>query len=207
MDGIGRQTGRSGFRPKVGRSSPRSTNSPSTCIPRRERNRNPDILNSRPETGARFTRRVPQKCGTSGLLGKICARKPRNLGLFAGDSDIAQLPRLRGWGGRIRTSVWRNQNPLPYRLATPQLPAKDPRVRGAADHNWRAPCPQPCRHAARQSLRSATSSIRCVMPLVRTRLARGRVGRMFSCKFRKFVRVQMPSAVSSASLSARSAYF
>ena len=28
--------------------------------------------------------------------------------------------RMRGWGGRIRTSVWRNQNPLPYRLATPQ---------------------------------------------------------------------------------------
>jgi hypothetical protein len=26
-----------------------------------------------------------------------------------------------GWGGRIRTSVWRDQNPLPYRLATPQL--------------------------------------------------------------------------------------
>ena len=24
-----------------------------------------------------------------------------------------------GWGGRIRTSAWRNQNPLPYRLATP----------------------------------------------------------------------------------------
>src|SRR4249920_559985 len=27
---------------------------------------------------------------------------------------------LNGWGGRIRTSVWRDQNPLPYRLATPQ---------------------------------------------------------------------------------------
>jgi hypothetical protein len=27
---------------------------------------------------------------------------------------------LPGWGGRIRTSAWRNQNPLPYRLATPQ---------------------------------------------------------------------------------------
>ena len=26
---------------------------------------------------------------------------------------------LSGWGGRIRTSVWRDQNPLPYRLATP----------------------------------------------------------------------------------------
>src|SRR5579872_544149 len=25
-----------------------------------------------------------------------------------------------GWGGRIRTSEWRNQNPLPYHLATPQ---------------------------------------------------------------------------------------
>src|SRR5271169_2988802 len=22
-----------------------------------------------------------------------------------------RIPRLRGWGGRIRTSVWRNQNP------------------------------------------------------------------------------------------------
>ena len=29
-----------------------------------------------------------------------------------------------GWGGRDRTSEWRNQNPLPYRLATPH-----PRVR------------------------------------------------------------------------------
>ena len=28
-----------------------------------------------------------------------------------------------GWGGRDRTSEWRNQNPLPYRLATPQLAA------------------------------------------------------------------------------------
>src|SRR6266851_9060607 len=27
--------------------------------------------------------------------------------------------RFSGWGGRIRTSVWRNQNPLPYHLATP----------------------------------------------------------------------------------------
>src|ERR1700761_5444378 len=27
---------------------------------------------------------------------------------------------LAGWGGRIRTSEWRNQNPLPYHLATPQ---------------------------------------------------------------------------------------
>src|ERR1700691_5045361 len=29
-------------------------------------------------------------------------------------------PAFFGWGGRIRTSVWWNQNPLPYHLATPQ---------------------------------------------------------------------------------------
>ena len=28
--------------------------------------------------------------------------------------------RLRGWGAWIRTREWRNQNPLPYHLATPQ---------------------------------------------------------------------------------------
>src|SRR5882762_2995814 len=33
-----------------------------------------------------------------------------------------------GWGGRIRTSVWRDQNPLPYRLATPQLVINDQRL-------------------------------------------------------------------------------
>ncbi len=25
-----------------------------------------------------------------------------------------------GWGGRIRTYVWQDQNPLPYHIATPQ---------------------------------------------------------------------------------------
>ena len=30
---------------------------------------------------------------------------------------------LSGWGGRTRTSEWRNQNPLPYHLATPHQAA------------------------------------------------------------------------------------
>ena len=30
------------------------------------------------------------------------------------------LAAIDGWGGRDRTSVCRNQNPVPYRLATPQ---------------------------------------------------------------------------------------
>ena len=30
------------------------------------------------------------------------------------------MPGNAGWGGRVRTSAWRNQNPLPYHLATSQ---------------------------------------------------------------------------------------
>src|SRR6185312_5488780 len=31
------------------------------------------------------------------------------------------LNRILGWGARDRTWEWRDQNPLPYRLATPQI--------------------------------------------------------------------------------------
>jgi hypothetical protein len=37
---------------------------------------------------------------------------------FANASE--QLRTGFGWGARIRTWEWRNQNPLPYHLATPQ---------------------------------------------------------------------------------------
>ena len=38
-----------------------------------------------------------------------------------GSNGVAPLVSVRlGWGGRNRTYVWRDQNPLPYRLATPQ---------------------------------------------------------------------------------------
>jgi hypothetical protein len=46
-----------------------------------------------------------------------------------------------GWGGRIRTSVWRNQNPLPYHLATPHgrtygpiIPCNPSYIRLSATH-------------------------------------------------------------------------
>jgi hypothetical protein len=39
---------------------------------------------------------------------------------------------VAGWGGRNRTSEWRNQNPLPYRLATPQYPSE----RAAPNHEF-----------------------------------------------------------------------
>jgi hypothetical protein len=47
----------------------------------------------------------------------------RQLFQFARSARDRKRPilwRKTGWGGRDRTSVWRNQNPLPYRLATPQ---------------------------------------------------------------------------------------
>src|SRR3954468_15089068 len=34
--------------------------------------------------------------------------------------EVSPEAGMGGWGGRDRTSEWRNQNPLPYRLATPQ---------------------------------------------------------------------------------------
>ena len=60
-------------------------------------------------------------------------------------------------------------------------------------------------HHAHSFLR-ATSSIRWLAPLVRRRSARGRVGRIFSCRLTRLMRRQIDRAVASASTSSRSAY-
>ena len=39
---------------------------------------------------------------------------------YEGNKDGGALAGRAGWGARIRTWEWRNQNPLPYHLATPQ---------------------------------------------------------------------------------------
>src|SRR4051812_2043765 len=44
------------------------------------------------------------------------------------DAALARRP-VAGWGARIRTWEWRNQNPLPYHLATPH--------RGDMSEKWR----------------------------------------------------------------------
>ncbi len=46
-----------------------------------------------------------------------------------------------GWGGRNRTFAWRNQNPLPYRLATPQRHLRPP---GGEEQSGFAKSPQQC---------------------------------------------------------------
>src|SRR3984893_6153075 len=42
---------------------------------------------------------------------------PPNAGLSRLIGRSRRMSGLVGWGGRDRTSEWRNQNPLPYRLA------------------------------------------------------------------------------------------
>jgi hypothetical protein len=43
-----------------------------------------------------------------------------NVGGFPTPGNHTAETGLAGWGARIRTWEWRNQNPLPYHLATPQ---------------------------------------------------------------------------------------
>ena len=47
-------------------------------------------------------------------------KSPQIGGKKASLKKYCNVNRLIGWGGRTRTSEWRNQNPLPYHLATPQ---------------------------------------------------------------------------------------
>ena len=48
------------------------------------------------------------------------AKCPVFAGLFARSVEENRETGLVGWGAWIRTRGWRNQNPLPYHLATPQ---------------------------------------------------------------------------------------
>jgi hypothetical protein len=166
--------------------------------------KNPEIQNSALETGAPKGPKpafLPESPISAVYFG---AQTPGNTGTFPHADTVSED---RDWGAgaggfeppyggiKIRClTAWRRPNFC-----------RGGTSRSAPDHNWRASSPQPRERPAIYSLRKATSSIRCVMPLVKTRLARGRVGRMFSLRLRRFVRVQMPSAVSSASLSERSA--
>ncbi len=54
-------------------------------------------------------------------------QSPGNARGFRSGAGRSQKWEMLGWGGRIRTSEWRNQNPLPYHLATPQQAASRPK--------------------------------------------------------------------------------
>ena len=74
---------------------------------------------------------------------------------------------LYGWGGRIRTSEWRDQNPLPYHLATPQRPNSSSSGRfvqqgdcPARARRTRATCPAPAPRRAPRPPRARISRTR-----------------------------------------------
>jgi hypothetical protein len=98
----------------------------------------------RAETGARNprpkdgnARNCPQRLAPASLTrGKIND--------FHRPGKISQETELRGWGGRIRTSAWRNQNPL-LSAANQSLSLKDAVNPASANQN-------PLLSAANQSL-------------------------------------------------------
>jgi hypothetical protein len=67
------------------------------------------------------------------LLRRRCGLTGRNVGTIGKCHDSRPETGLVGWGGRDRTSACRNQNPVPYRLATPQQGPPDGglRIKGA----------------------------------------------------------------------------
>ncbi len=84
--------------------------------------------------------------------------------------------RLPGWGGRTRTSEWRNQNPLPYHLATPQRGSHDRRApySGGSRHDQRHP---PCTPSTLCAPAFISASLRSVFPPVDRKRGRTRLGR------------------------------
>src|SRR5271165_4454076 len=87
--------------------------------------------------------------------------------------DINSFHRARiGWGGRIRTSVWRDQNPLPYRLATPQLEKSPPAS------NQAAPVSNQAAPASKKRRRSSSSR----QPLKQGRVVEGASQECIECR-------------------------
>ncbi len=81
----------------------------------------PVQVNGRVEGGLELMRRG-DSFGAAGASGSHAWRrgKPRSRsGRLAGRADELYQWLRCGWGARIRTWEWRNQNPLPYHLATP----------------------------------------------------------------------------------------
>ena len=61
-------------------------------------------------------------------------QKSRIAGFFAYSARQKTNSGLTGWGAWIRTRGWRNQNPLPYHLATPQYHSSAFRIAAASNH-------------------------------------------------------------------------
>src|SRR5262245_27204983 len=84
-----------------------------------------------PETGGPNNCR-PGFSRSSALPERRVPVHSEDMGYIIGPS-IRDGPSPAGWGARIRTWEWRNQNPLPYHLATPQRRTNCERARDDSD--------------------------------------------------------------------------
>src|SRR5262245_11587904 len=75
------------------------------------------VFERRPSSGTRlFGADIPLNRGLETPWSRLTAR---NVEGSSRPGDRGSETRMAGWGARIRTWEWRNQNPLPYHLATP----------------------------------------------------------------------------------------
>src|SRR6185437_14204425 len=101
-------------------------------------------LNPRGHLTHRAECRFGLGCGKSGSnsASREISSRPKRLSFHTNCYARSQAKRLfpknqmltwkNGWGGWIRTNVWRDQNPLPYHLATPQHEKTTPNQTSAA---------------------------------------------------------------------------
>ena len=83
--------------------------------------RRPDATSVTPQVARKRKQHRISKCRGK-RISKCAHNAPENKADLEGHSGCCA-----GWGGRDRTSEWRNQNPLPYRLATPQQATRERR--------------------------------------------------------------------------------
>src|SRR6185312_5916778 len=73
-----------------------------------------------PNVAREFAQNRPRRPKIGIAETKRSAEKTHVCAIFHAFSDVMREHRKAGWGAWIRTREWRNQNPLPYHLATPQ---------------------------------------------------------------------------------------
>src|SRR5262249_48136181 len=77
--------------------------------------------------------------------------------IFATDHKVMKNNDLAGWGGRIRTSEWRNQNPLPSHWAPPHRRLSERRGRKRCRGSRSTPAA--CERRGREAIEAVSANI------------------------------------------------
>lgn len=102
-----------------------------------------------------------ERNSAAGRIPLVTTTKPKRPTVTRPSADHLSIKMSNGWGARIRTWVCRNQNPMPYHLATPQK---------RADHSRSMPTPQRPQSRSRTIHTTCGTSVeRCRLPAATTR--------------------------------------